>query len=87
MFVFLGADLDAYAIARQFGIVKEATVSYSGRKSQVILREAAAVFSEFAHGRLQEVGFSRRAKRAAGDPSAAATDQGQKSVAGKGEAE
>jgi hypothetical protein len=35
MFVFLGADIDAYAVAQSFGILAESTVAYSGKRSRM----------------------------------------------------
>ena len=38
--VFLGADIDAYADARSFGLAEESAVSYSGKRSLVRWRRA-----------------------------------------------
>src|SRR4029077_17934793 len=67
MFVFLGADIDAYAVARSFGILEEATVAYSGKRSRVVLHEAASAFGDFARGRAERVRFTDEQKRAAGE--------------------
>lgn len=69
-FAFLGADIDAYAMARRFGIDEEATIGYSGKQTRVVLHESAAVFSEFARGRSSRVRFAAERKRAAGDQAA-----------------
>jgi hypothetical protein len=66
-FVFLGADIDAYATARSFGILEETAVSYSGKHSAIVLREAANVFGDFATGRSRRVRFTAEQKQAAGD--------------------
>ena len=66
-FLFLGADFDAYAVARSFGILEESTVAYSGKRSRVVLREAASAFSDFARGRAERVRFTDEQKRAAGE--------------------
>jgi hypothetical protein len=65
-FIFLGADIDAYETAGRFGILKEATLSYSGKRS----RRSMTVVAEPSLGyilREEAVRFSQRQKRAAGD--------------------
>ena len=65
-FIFLGADIDAYETAGNFGILKEATLAYSGKRS---LRSMTAA-AESSLGyilREEEARFSPRQKRAAGD--------------------
>jgi hypothetical protein len=65
-FIFLGADMDAYKTASNFGILKEATLAYSGKRS---LRSMTAA-AESSLGyilREEPAHFSPRQKRAAGD--------------------
>jgi len=65
-FIFLGADMDAYETAGNFGILKEATLAYSGKRS---LRSMTAA-AESSLGyilREEPAHFSERQKRAAGD--------------------
>jgi hypothetical protein len=65
-FIFLGADIDAYETAGNFGILKEATLAYSGKRS---LRSMTVV-AESSLGyilREEAVRFSQRQKRAAGE--------------------
>jgi hypothetical protein len=65
-FIFLGADMDAYKTASNFGILKEATLAYSGKRS---LRSMTAA-AESSLGyilREEPARFSQRQKRAAGD--------------------
>jgi hypothetical protein len=65
-FIFLGADIDAYETAGRFGILKEATLSYSGKRS----RRSMTVVAESSLGyilREEAARFSDRQKRAAGD--------------------
>jgi hypothetical protein len=65
-FIFLGADIDAYETAGNFGILKEATLAYSGKRS---LRSMTVV-AESSLGyilREEAARFSPRQKRAAGD--------------------
>jgi hypothetical protein len=66
-FLFLGADIDAYAVARGFGILEESTIAYSGKRTAITLRETASAFADFAQGRARRVRFSAAQKRAAGD--------------------
>jgi hypothetical protein len=65
-FMFLGADIDAYETAGRFGILKEAALSYSGKRS---LRSMTAAAESFLGYILREepAHFSSRQKRAAGD--------------------
>ena len=65
-FVFLGADLDAYAAARSFGIAEEATLAYSGRRSLRAMT-AAAEASVRVVLREDRMRFSKTEKQAAGD--------------------
>ena len=65
-FIFLGADIDAYETAGNFGILKESTLAYSGNQS---LRSMTVV-AESSLGyilREEPAHFSPRQKRAAGD--------------------
>ena len=65
-FIFLGADMNAYKTASNFGILKESTMAYSGQRS---LRSMTAA-AESSLGyilREQPARFSQRQKRAAGD--------------------
>ena len=66
-FVFLGADIDAYATASSLGILREETLAYAGSRSLGTLREMAEIFSDVAQGRAQRVRFSDEQKLAAGD--------------------
>ena len=72
-FVFLGADIDAYGIARSFGLAEETTIAYSGRRSDYALRETAQAFAEVVRGKAKHVRFSDAQKRAAGDTRARQT--------------
>jgi hypothetical protein len=67
LFVFLGADIDAYAAARSFGISEDSTVAYSGKRSLNTMITLAEESGRFASRRSQRVGFSAAQKRAAGD--------------------
>src|SRR5438477_2275618 len=40
-FIFLGADIDAYETAGSFGILKEATLAYSGKRTRRSMTAAA----------------------------------------------
>jgi hypothetical protein len=62
-FAFLGADINAYTVARCFGIDEDAIVAYSGKRSVACLRETAAVFSALAQG--QHGAFDFRTSRSA----------------------
>ena len=66
-FVFLGADIDAYATASSLGILREETLAYAGSRSLGTFREMAESFSDVAQGRARRVRFSDEQKRAAGD--------------------
>jgi hypothetical protein len=66
-FVFLGADIDAYATASSLGILKEETLAYAGSLSLGTFQEMAEMFSDVAQGRAQRVRFSGEQRRAAGD--------------------
>jgi len=66
-FVFLGADIDAYAAARSFGVDEAATMSYSGKRSLPSMTMLAEVSERFATGQSQRVQFSPAQKRTAGD--------------------
>jgi hypothetical protein len=80
-FVFLGANIDAYRTARAFGIADGATVAYDARLSGTAMEEAAVLTADVAMGLAEELFFSTRSKRAAGDrfdpdAAAAATESG-----------
>jgi hypothetical protein len=75
-FLFLGADIDAYAVARGFGILEEATVAYRGKRTAITLRETASAFADFAQGRARRVRFTAAQKRATGDRYAGANQDG-----------
>lgn len=66
-FVFLGADIDAYATARSLGILEEATMAYSGKRSLHAMTVLAETSARFARGRMRGVSFSDQQKRGAGD--------------------
>ena len=67
-FIFLGADIDAYETASSFGILKEATLAYSGKRSRRSM--IAAAESSLGYILREEAArFSPRQKRAAGDRS------------------
>ena len=65
-FIFLGADMNAYKTASNFGILKEATLAYSGKRSLRSMR-AAAESSLGVILREEPARFSQQQKRAAGD--------------------
>jgi hypothetical protein len=67
LFVFLGADIDAYAMASGLGILREETLAYAGSRSLGTFREMAMNFAGVARGRARQVRFSDEQKRAAGD--------------------
>jgi hypothetical protein len=75
-FIFLGADINAYAVAHSFGILKESTVAYSGKRTAITLRETASAFADFAQGRARRIRFTAAQKRAAGDRCAGANQDG-----------
>jgi len=55
-FVFPGADIDAYAVARSLGVLEESTVSYSGASSvasMATLAEEPALFARGQAGRVR----------------------------------
>jgi hypothetical protein len=66
-FVFLGANIDAYKTARAYGIADEATVAYDARRSGVLMEEAGVLTADVAMGLAEEIFFSTKSKRAAGD--------------------
>jgi hypothetical protein len=66
-FVFLGADIDAYATASSLGILKEETLAYAGSRSLGTFAEMAEMVGDVAQGRAQRVRFSDEQRRAAGD--------------------
>jgi len=61
-FLFLGADFDAYAVARSFGILEESTVAYSGKRSRVVLRGGCQRLQRFRAGPSRARSVHRRAK-------------------------
>jgi hypothetical protein len=65
-FIFLGADMNAYKTASNFGILKEATLAYSEKRSRRSMR-AAAESSLGVILREEPARFSQQQKRAAGD--------------------
>lgn len=67
-FIFLGADIDAYAAARQLGLSEGATIAYSGKRSVEGMRVLAEVAGAFARGGARRVRFTAAQKRRAGDP-------------------
>jgi len=74
-FLFLGADIDAYAVARGFGILEESTIAYSGKRTAITLRETASAFADFAQGRARRLQFTSEQKRAAADQYATPADK------------
>jgi hypothetical protein len=74
-FIFLGADINAYAVAHSFGILKESTVAYSGKRTAITLRETASAFADFAQGRARRLQFTSEQKRAAADQYATPADK------------
>jgi hypothetical protein len=65
-FIFLGANIDAYETASNFGILKEATLAYSGKRS--LRSMTAAAESSLGYILREEAArFSLRQKQAAGD--------------------
>ena len=65
-FIFLGADMNAYKTASNFGILKEATLAYSGKQSLGGMTAAAESSLGYIL-REEPARFSQRQKRAAGD--------------------
>src|SRR5262249_52377924 len=71
-FIFLGADMNAYKTASNLGILKEATLAYSGKQSLGGMTAAAeSSLGYILHD--EPARFSQRQKRAARGPSAAQT--------------
>jgi len=67
-FIFLGADMNAYKTASNLGILKEATLAYSGKQS--LGGMTAAAESSLGYILHEEPArFSQRQKQAAGDQS------------------
>ena len=68
-FAFLGANIDAYATARSFGIAEAAALAYAREQSFAAFAETARLFSGFASGRLDKVAFGeKRRQRHRGTP-------------------
>jgi hypothetical protein len=66
-FVFLGANIDAYAAARDLGVLEEATLAYTGERTWHSMVTLAELSVRFVRGRSERVKFSGKQKCAAGD--------------------
>jgi hypothetical protein len=58
--VFLGADIDAYWAARQFGILKESTIACSGKHSGRTMYVLAETSTRFVLGDEGQMRFTER---------------------------
>lgn len=69
-FIFMGADIDAYDMAAQYGISQDATISYGKldlAASGATMRATATNTADFSAGRRQDVAYSTAQRSTAGD--------------------
>lgn len=69
VFTFMGADIDAYAVAGQYGIQESHTVSYSSDNTEEMFAASARNTTMYANSGLRaSAAFSDTQKAALGDP-------------------